>query len=968
VIFDANPAMTTNSVTDTLDALAPTSKVAALPASEDDKNFVVSWSGQDDTSGSGLASFAVYVSDNGGPSVAWLSDTTETSATYNGQPGHTYGFYSVATDNAGNVQAAPAAPDATVRVAPSLAISSIAAVSPNPRNTAVSSVDITFNEPINPGAIAAGALTLTDDGGPDLITSAFTVTSILGSTYRISGLAGLTTASGSYTLTVDSAAFQDQDGGIGSNSVAASWLMDTTAPSSHVVNSLGTSQTSDFYSVAVTFTDPAGPGGAPASGISSIDLYDSVNNGRFSKYQTITLTAPEATGTVTFSFVGQDRNVYAFHSVAHDAAANIENKSSTAIEASTSVPDLNPPVTHILTSSPAYVWNPFPSSRFSGLVPSSYANGIFTLNWAGADPDQNTGVPTGSIVLVDIYVTVDASTTPTLIGQLNAGTPNGAGVYSGSLTYDALADGQAHTYRFFSIGVDDQQKKQMQPGSADVTFSNIAVSAPLAVQNLVVENNIAERSFIEVLDVDFNQSEATSTVLQSLASGLVGSSRNSYVELVWYGENLTGVSQPRGSVNLFNNGSATSVTLNGNDLSINFGPNGVTSLLTETGASGTGKPNTTFGDGWYALGIDPSGDPSQGPVFWVTFIRLLGDTNGDGVVTGPYTTKNTDASDVYTALGQSGLGLDPDVDGSGAVNSKDLAYAVAARGDAVGATAPSSFPQFQLFAGAPATGSAVAITEAEVQSLVPEALAAWMTAGLDAADLRRLESVHIEVANLGTSILGLEATDVVTINQTAAGYNWYMGTGTASVPIFSLAGAGGETRAVAGSRAAGRVDLLTVLEHELGHVIGLADNSQAGDLMDIALGLGVRRAPTRADLATIARASITRVAARVFEPVVPAIVSENSGGPAGATMEALSPSLPVPPADSRRRQSSRSSWLDSHSIVDAALAAIGSATEVDGDNKAPSTIDVFASKSAGRFSRRLRHLVEPFHVREVAPT
>ena len=53
--------------------------------------------------------------------------------------------------------------------------------------------------------------------------------------------------------------------------------------------------------------------------------------------------------------------------------------------------------------------------------------------------------------------------------------------------------------------------------------------------------------------------------------------------------------------------------------------------------SGTGSPTKTFGDGWYALGIDPTGNPSNGQVFWLTFFRLLGDTNGDGVVTGPYT-------------------------------------------------------------------------------------------------------------------------------------------------------------------------------------------------------------------------------------------------------------------------------------------------------------------------------------------
>ena len=145
-------------------------------------------------------------------------------------------------------------------------------------------------------------------------------------------------------------------------SATESVLPDTTPPTSHVVNSLGTTQSTDSFPVSVTFSDPTGSGGAPASGVSSVDLYVSVNNGPFSLYQTLTF-APTASGTVTFTFAGQDRNLYAFHSVAHDAAGNTESKSSTAIEASTSVPDLNPPVTHILASNPSYSWGPFPSSN-----------------------------------------------------------------------------------------------------------------------------------------------------------------------------------------------------------------------------------------------------------------------------------------------------------------------------------------------------------------------------------------------------------------------------------------------------------------------------------------------------------------------------------------------------------------------------------------------------------------------------
>ena len=51
--------------------------------------------------------YNVYVSDDGGPFTLWQSDTTATSATFTGQVGHTYAFYSVATDNVGLVQPTP---------------------------------------------------------------------------------------------------------------------------------------------------------------------------------------------------------------------------------------------------------------------------------------------------------------------------------------------------------------------------------------------------------------------------------------------------------------------------------------------------------------------------------------------------------------------------------------------------------------------------------------------------------------------------------------------------------------------------------------------------------------------------------------------------------------------------------------------------------------------------------------------
>ena len=330
---------------------------------------------------------------------------------------------------------------------------------------------------------------------------------------------GLTTAQGEYMLTVNSADIQDQNGVAGTNSLSTSWLMDTTAPSSHVVNSLGTSQTSDTFPVSVTFSDPASPGGALGRlGGAALGLGQ----------QRSLLSVPDdepghARGPpARWHSRSPGKIATSMHSTASpiDAAGNAESKNSNTIEASTSVPDLNPPVTHVLASNPTYSWGPFPTSNFSGLTPSSYSSGVFTLDWAGADPDQNSGTPAGSIAVVDIYVEIDGSTTPTLVGQLSAGSPNASGVYSGSITYDALADGASHNYSFFSVGIDDEQKAQAMPTAPDVTFDGVKYSSPLAVENLVVEKGIAERSFIEYLDVDFNQTTSSSTYLTALANEL----------------------------------------------------------------------------------------------------------------------------------------------------------------------------------------------------------------------------------------------------------------------------------------------------------------------------------------------------------------------------------------------------------------------------------------------------------------
>ena len=111
IVFDTEGPIDTPPIFNTIDAGVPASQVEALPAIAPGSDFQVEWSGSDDTGGSAISGYTIFVSDNGAPFDQWLESTDLAEATYSGQEGHTYQFYSTARDNAGNGEAAPATPD-----------------------------------------------------------------------------------------------------------------------------------------------------------------------------------------------------------------------------------------------------------------------------------------------------------------------------------------------------------------------------------------------------------------------------------------------------------------------------------------------------------------------------------------------------------------------------------------------------------------------------------------------------------------------------------------------------------------------------------------------------------------------------------------------------------------------------------------------------------------------------------------
>jgi ELWxxDGT repeat protein len=138
-------------------------------------------------------------------------------------------------------------------------------------------------------------------------------------------------------------------------------------------------------------------------------------------------------------------------------------------------------------------------------------------------------------------------------------------------------------------------------------------------------------------------------------------------------------------------------------------------------------------------------------------------------------------------------------------------------------------------AGAPLLAAAVGHTPVtatlaarQVDALLPEAIRRWRAAGVDTSFLR---GVDIRVADLGGSTLGLASGHTIWLDDDAAGWGWFVDRTPHTDAEFIKPGNQGERN---------HMDLLTVLEHEVGHLLGRGH--EATGVMQATLAAGTRRA------------------------------------------------------------------------------------------------------------------------------
>lgn len=112
-----------------------------------------------------------------------------------------------------------------------------------------------------------------------------------------------------------------------------------------------------------------------------------------------------------------------------------------------------------------------------------------------------------------------------------------------------------------------------------------------------------------------------------------------------------------------------------------------------------------------------------------------------------------------------------------------------------------------------------------------------------------LDSLTVTIADLTGGALGQATGTNITLDDNAAGHNWFIDTTPGDNSEFLPTSNPYEWVAKEGSAAYGKMDMLSVLLHEYGHALGIDHSADGHDYMATTLTAGVRRMPSAEELA-----------------------------------------------------------------------------------------------------------------------
>ena len=395
ITFDSNSPIATDQVNDedpsqgvdptkqalvTIDSVAPTSSVNALPTTTTTSSFTVNMTGTDDTGGSGIGSFALYVSTDGGPYVLDQADIPAQagsgaaytgSITFAGAQGNTYAFYCSATDNAGNVEAATAAAQATTTVPPQTTLTAVSGAGTFAGTATLSATLVYGNAPV-----AARLVTFS-------LVSGGNTTSVGSATTNASGVATLSDVS----LTGLTA-------GTDSGSVIASFAGDATYSAASAIGNLVINQATP----TVNWVNPAGIVAGTALGSAQLDATASIPG---------TLTYAPGMGTILDAGQGQALSVIFtptdstdYASVTVTATINVQKATPTVSWADPAGITYGTPLGATQLDASSSVPGTFSYLPPTGTVLKAGAGQVLSLTFTPADSIDFTAVTTTAKISV----------------------------------------------------------------------------------------------------------------------------------------------------------------------------------------------------------------------------------------------------------------------------------------------------------------------------------------------------------------------------------------------------------------------------------------------------------------------------------------------------------------------------------------------------------------------------------------
>ena len=144
----------------------------------------------------------------------------------------------------------------------------------------------------------------------------------------------------------------------------------------------------------------------------------------------------------------------------------------------------------------------------------------------------------------------------------------------------------------------------------------------------------------------------------------------------------------------------------------------------------------------------------------------------------------------------------------------------------MGLNDPAATPSPLVAAAVPGKSVDQSLTVSQYRPILAEAQRRWEAAGVDTSVL---SGVKVQVRNLGGTTLGRASGNTIWLDDNAAGWGWFIDTTPADSGEFFRPGNQGEQN---------RMDLLTVVMHELGHL--LQRDHDADGVMAATLVAGVR--------------------------------------------------------------------------------------------------------------------------------